>query len=223
MLRLRTLAILATLLPGALPVCAQDVVDQFLPEIDVFYRISPHFGTFLQVKETRENGEGVRLEIGPSVSWFFKPWPRTSPAILQKDVVFSIGYRYLPAPDTPPINRLEPVLLFHFPLWRRIVLNDRNRADLDWQSDSFHWQYRNLIGLERPLDIRNYHPVPIVSAEFFYSNKYNKWSDTALYAGCQFPIHKRATLVPYYEHQNFTGKSPNQQFNQFGLVFNLLY
>jgi len=36
-----------------------------------------------------------------------------------------------------------------------------------------------------------------------------------------FPIGKHFELDPYYEHQNVTGKSPNQQFDQVGLVPNI--
>jgi len=30
-------------------------------------------------------------------------------------------------------------------------------------------------------------------------------------------------LNPYYEHQNNTGKKPNQQLNQFGLVLDIQF
>ena len=48
-------------------------------------------------------------------------------------------------------------------------------------------------------------------------------SDTALYAGCLFPIGKHVEFDPYYEHQNNTGKSPNQQLDQLGIILNLFF
>ena len=48
-------------------------------------------------------------------------------------------------------------------------------------------------------------------------------SDTAIYAGCLFPIGKHVEFNPYYEHQNNTGKSPNQQLDQLGLMLNLYF
>jgi hypothetical protein len=42
-------------------------------------------------------------------------------------------------------------------------------------------------------------------------------------AGCLFPIGKHVEFNPYYEHQNNTGKSPNQQLNQLGLMLSLYF
>jgi len=132
-------------------------------------------------------------------------------------LVLSLGYRYLPSPNSPPVNRVESVATFHFPLKARFLLSDRNRADLDWQSGKFNWRYRNLIQIERRLTIGPYHPAPYAAVEFFYQSQYRKWSDTVIYAGCMFPVGRRLEFDPYYEHQNNTGKSPNQQLNQLGL------
>jgi hypothetical protein len=38
-----------------------------------------------------------------------------------------------------------------------------------------------------------------------------------------FPIGKHLEFKPYYEHQNNTGKSPNRQLNQLGLILNLYF
>jgi hypothetical protein len=121
------------------------------------------------------------------------------------------------------VNRLEPVVTLHFPLVAQILLSDRNRADLDWSNGNFTWRYRNRVTFERRLDIQSYHPAPYVSAEFFYESQYSKWSTTALYAGCLFPIGRHVQLDPYYEHDNNTGKAPNQQINAFGLALNLQF
>ena len=76
---------------------------------------------------------------------------------------------------------------------------------------------------ERNAKIRSYHLQPYASAEFFYESQYSKWADTAIYLGCFFPIGKHVEISPYYEHQNQTGSSPNQQYNQFGLIVNLYF
>jgi hypothetical protein len=102
-----------------------------------------------------------------------------------------------------------------------ILLSSRNRADLDWSDGNFSWRYRNRLSLQRTVTIRSYHPIPFARAEFFYTSKYQKWSTTALYAGCSFPLGKHTQLEPYYEHQNNTGKRPNQHLNQFGLILSL--
>jgi hypothetical protein len=203
---------------------------QFLPEIDAYYKPASDVRLSFQAKETREGGSPTQAEIGPSVEFYLKPLLKLK-GITQFDLddskkrplVLAIGYRYLPSPNTPAENRLEPVATLHFPLKAKLLLTDRNRADLDWQSGKFTWRYRNRIQLERRLTIHSYRPAPYASVEFFYASQYSKWSTTAIYAGCLFPIGKRFEFDPYYAHQNNTGKSPNQQIEQLGLALRILF
>ena len=214
---------------GCLLASAQTV--QVLPEIDTYVKLSSDLRVSLQVKETREGGDPTQAEIGPSLDFYLPPLARLQDVTKfdlddskSRPLVFSIGYRYLPqANNAFVINRIEPVGTFHFPLKGKFLLTDANRADLDWQNGGFTWRYRNRFEIEKALTIRSYHPAPYVSAEFFYESQYGKWSDTAIYAGCLFPIGKHVQFNPYYEHQNNTGKSPNQQLNQLGLMLNLFF
>ena len=203
---------------------------QFLPEVDTYFKINSNVRLVFQAKETRESGDPTQAEIGPSIEFILKPLLRLKDVTAfdlddakSRTLQLAVGYRYVPSPDKPATQRLEPVLTFHFPLFAGILLSDRNRGDLDWSNNKFTWRYRNRVTLERRLKIHSYHPAPYLSAEFFYESKYNKWSTTALYVGCLFPLGKHAQLDPYYEHQNNTGKPPNQQLNQFGLVLNLYF
>ena len=109
--------------------------------------------------------------------------------------------RYLPSPNKPTVNRLEPVATFHFPLMARILFTDRNRADLDWTTGSFYWRYRNRLTAERRLTIHSYHPGPYASVEALYEGKYSKWASTRLYAGCLLPLSKHLEFNPYYEQR----------------------
>ena len=138
-------------------------------------------------------------------------------------LLFSVGYRYLPTPGEPPTNRFEPYVIVHLPAPGRILLSDRNRADLDWKSGNFSWHYRNRIDVERPWKIRSYHLSPYVAAEFWYTSQYSKWSTTSIFAGCLLPLGKHVGFNPYYEHENNTGQSPNQQLNQLGLILSLWF
>jgi hypothetical protein len=203
-------------------------VDRFEPEVDVHYKIAPALRLTFQAKQTREASDPTTAEIGPSIDFYMKPLLKlksitafdldeTKPRLL----LFSIGYRYLPTPGAPPKNRVEPVLTFHFPLQFGFLVTDRNRADLDWKSGNFSWRYRNRLEIEKRLALRSYHPALEAGVEPFYESQLGKWSDTAIYAGCIFPIGRQVTLNPYYEHQNNTGKLPNQSVNQFGLKLSL--
>jgi hypothetical protein len=104
-----------------------------------------------------------------------------------------------------------------------MLISDRNRADLDWSSGSFAWRYRNRVTLERRVTVRSYHPAPYASAEAFYENRFRKWSSTNLYVGCLLPVGRHIEFDPYYEHENNTGKRPNQQVNAAGLVLSLFF
>ncbi len=212
------------------PACAQSSVTEFFPEIDTYFKLNSNIRFVFQAKETREGGDPTQAEIGPSVEFYLKPLLRLKKVTVfdlddakSRPLVLAVGYRYVPSPGKPTVNRMEPVLTFHVPLVAQILLSDRNRADLDWSSGNFTWRYRNRLTLERRFTIHSYHPAPYASAEAFYESKYGKWSTTALYAGCLFPIGKHVELDPYYEHENNTGKSPNQVINAAGLVLNLTF
>ena len=214
---------------GCLFASAQTV--QTLPEIDTYVKLSSDLRVSFQVKETREGGDPTQAEIGPSLDFYLPPLVRLQDTTefdlddsKSRPLVVTVGYRYLPqANNAPAINRIEPVATFNFPLKGRFLLSNRNRADIDWQRGGFSWRYRNLFQIEKSLKIRSYHPAPYASVEFFYESQYGKWSDTAIYAGCLFPIGKHVEFNPYYEHQNNAGKNPNQQLNQLGLMLNLYF
>jgi Protein of unknown function (DUF2490) len=205
-------------------------VDQFLPEIDAYYKLTSDVRVSFQAKETREGSDPTQAEIGPSIEFYVKPLLRLKKITTfdlddskSRPLVLAIGYRYLPSPGSPAENRIERVATFNFPIKAGFLLSDRNRADLDWKSGEFSWRYRNRFQVERRFTIHSYHPAPYASVEFFYESQYSKWSDTALYAGCLLPIGKHVELNPYYEHQNNTGKSPNQQLNQLGAILSLFF
>jgi hypothetical protein len=204
--------------------------DELLPEVDTFYKLKSGSRIWFQAKETREGGEPTTAEIGPSMDFYLNPWIKLKDTTAfdlddakARPLLFSIGYRYLPYPDAPPKNRLEPFVTSRFPLKDGFLLTDKNRADCDWRSGSFTWEYRNRVEVERTLKIHSYHLSPFVSAEVFYQSQYKKWSDTAIYAGTLFPLGRRVEFNPYYEHQNNTGKKPNQQLNQLGLMLELYF
>ena len=210
--------------------CAQTSVTEFLPEIDAHFKVNSNVRLIFQAKDTREGGDPTQAEVGPSVEFYLKPLLKLKDVTLfdldeakSRPLVLAVGYRYVPSPGKPTVNRLEPVLTFHLPLPARILFSDRNRADLDWSAGSFTWRYRNRVTLERRFAIRSYHPSPYASAEVFYEQRYSKWSSTNLYAGCLLPLGKHLEFDPYYEHENNTGKHPNQQVNAAGLVLNLYF
>jgi len=203
---------------------------QVLPEVDVYYRLNSAAQIYFQAKGTREAGAPVTAEIGPSMEIYLK---KLSDLVhitkFDRDkskeqlLVFSFGYRYLPYPGAPPVNRLEPYAEINIPTRGALFISDRNRFDLDWYKGNFSWEYRNRPTIEWPRRIRRYHFSPYVSAEFWHTSQYSKWSTTSLFAGSIFPFGKHVDFNPYYEHENNTGGTPNQQLNQLGLMLNLWF
>jgi len=228
-LKLKTCLAMAFLFSSTgIPLHAQSV--QFLPETDVNLNLNNYLRTYLQAKDDRDEGASDQFSIGPSLQLYVKPL-LTLKKITTFDLddskprplVFEIGYRSVTSPSALPINRMEPILTFHFPLKAGFLISDRNRADLDWTSETFTWRYRNKLTIERTVAVYSYHFIPYVAAESYYVDKYHKWSTTDLYAGGLFPVGKHVQFNVYYEHENNTGKKPNQQDNDIGLALYLFF
>jgi Protein of unknown function (DUF2490) len=200
---------------------------QFLPEVDAYLKLNPDIRVSFQAKDTREGGDPTQAEIGPSMEFYLKPLVRLKEITAfdlddakKRPVVLTAGYRYLSAPGKPGTNRIPIAVTSHLPLTAKLLLTDRNRADLDW-SNGFTWRYRNMLSLERTVAIRSYHFIPYASAEIYYESQYGKVSTTELYAGSHVPLGKHFQLTPYYEHQNNTGKHPNKQVHGVGLTLDI--
>ncbi len=211
-----------------MPALAQSV--QFLPETDVHLTLNSFMRTYLQAKDDRDEGASNQFTIGPSLQFYLKPLLKLKNITTfdlddskPRPLVIETGYRSVTAPNALPINRMETILTFNVPLKAGFLISDRNRADLDWTSESFTWRYRNKLTLERTIAISSYHLVPYLAAEPYYEEKYHKWSTTDLYAGCLFPVGRHVQFNMYYEHENNTGKRPNQQVNDIGVALYLFF
>jgi uncharacterized protein DUF2490 len=211
------------LLIVSLPARAQDV--QFIPEIDAHLKLNSNFRVYLEAKDDRDGGDSTQFAVGPSVQVYLKPLVRLKKVtVLDLDdsksraMVLEAGYRHITMPGAPSEERIVVAATSHFPIKAGLLITDRNRADLDWKNGVFNWRYRNKLTLERTFSIRSYHLIPYVAAEPFYESQYHKWSTTSFYAGCLFPVGKHVEFNSYYEHDNNTGKHPNQQVNSAGLA-----
>jgi hypothetical protein len=221
-----TMLLLTFFCTTAMAATSQEV--QFLPEVDVYLKLNPQIRASFQAKNTREGGDFTQAEIGPSMEFYLKPLVRLKEITAfdlddakQRPLVLTAGYRYLAAPSKPGTNRIPIAATSHFPIKAQLLLSDRNRMDLDWSNGEFTWRYRNMLTLERTLAIHSHHLIPYASAEIYYESEYEKVSTTELYAGTLFPIGKHFEFNAYYEHQNNTGKHPNQQLHGLGLTLDI--
>jgi hypothetical protein len=216
------------LLFACLPAHAQDA--QFLPEVDVHLKLNSMFRTYLEAKDDRDEGAPDQFAIGPSLQLYLKPLIKLKKVttfdlddVKSRFLVLETGYRYVIAPNAPVDNRMMTVATFNFPVSLGFRISDRNRADLDWKGGQFYWRYRNKLKVERTFSVYSYHLIPYIAAEPYYTSQYGKWSTTALFAGCLFPVGKHVEFNVYYEHENNTGKRPNQPVNEVGLALYLYF
>jgi hypothetical protein len=198
---------------------------QFLPEIDAYLKLHSNLRFAFQAKETREDGGPTQAEIGPSIEYYWRPLKNLRPNGVDESktrlILLSFGYRYVPSADAATTNRILFVATPRIPAKSKLVISDRNRVELNFSKGDLTWRYRNRLQLEREVTIRGYHPTPYANVEVYYDTKFQKWSSTAIDAGCQFPFRKHFQIDIYYEHQNNTGSAPNKQINAIGSILNL--
>jgi Protein of unknown function (DUF2490) len=211
-----------------LPASAQTF--QFLPEAGTYVKLGKNVRFVFQAKRTRENGSPIEAEFGPSIDVYWRPLKKlTEIATLELDdsksrmILLSAGYRYLRPRDAPPTNRVLLVATPRLPFKSGILISDRNRGELNFSNGDLTWRYRNRLMVERTFRKASYHPTPYAAVEVYYDSRFHKWSSTVVDIGCIFPIKKRAEIDAYYEHQNNTGRSSNQQINALGLILNLYF
>jgi hypothetical protein len=226
---MRLLGASALAMLSSVPASAQQDFE-FLPEVDAFYKLNPDVRLGFQAKQTREDSDLTQAEVGPSIDFFLKPLlslKRLASHDLDESrsraLALSFGYRYVRTPDKPAIDRVILEATSNLPLKGGVLISDRNRGELNFSSGDLTWRYRNKLTIQRTFAIHSYHPIPFASVEAYYDSKYKKWSSTDVYAGVRFPIGKHIQIDPYYEHENNTGKKPNQQVNALGLILNVYF
>ncbi len=224
-----------TILGGAFLVCltclpARALETEFLPEIDTHLKLNSMFRTYLEAKDDRDGGDPTQATIGPSLQLYLKPLIKLKKVTAfdlddakSRFLVVEAGYRYITAPGASSENRMVLATTSNFPLSAGFLISDRNRADLDWENGVFAWRYRNKLTAERTFALWSYHLIPFIAAEPFYESQYGKWSTMSLYAGCLFPVGKHVQFKTNYEHDNNTGKQPNQSVNSAGLAMYLYF
>lgn len=203
---------------------------QFWPEVDAHVGLAGGTRLWVQADRLREEGAPTQTEIGPSLELSVRPLLRLRKFVEQRPdlsqlraLTLTMGYRYLVSPGKAAENRFVFEASPRFPFSGKILLEDRNRSELRFIAGSFFWRYRNRVTLERPLSVHLYSFSPYVRSEGFYDSRYGKWSATTLSAGAIFPIKRRAEVEPYYQHQNQSGCTPNQQAETFGLKLSLYF
>jgi hypothetical protein len=202
----------------------------FDPELDGNLKVNQLIRLNFQARGERDAGDPLQASIGPGIQFYLKPLVRLKNVTAfdlddakSRFLVLEAGYRYVSSPNDPTINRMLVSATFTFPLPSGLVIQDRNRADLDWKTGNFYWRYRNRAMLQRTFSIHSFHLIPYAAVEPYFVEQYHKWSTTALYAGSLFPVGKHVQFDTYYENENNTGKAPNKPVRTFGLALRLYF
>jgi hypothetical protein len=210
--------------------CARAQAPQVLPEIDTYLSINPMIRAYFQAEGDRDGGVPIQSTLGPSLQLYLKPLLKLKKVTAfdlddakKRPLVVEAGYRVITAPNEPIENRFMPMATFALPTKGLLLITDRNRADLDWKGGVFSWRYRNKLAVQRTFSIRSFHMSPYLSAEAYYTSQYSKWSTTDLEAGSLFPVGKHVQFDAYFEHENNTGKKPNEQVNDIGLAAHIFF
>jgi hypothetical protein len=203
---------------------------QLLPEIDTYLKVNPELRAYFQAEGDRDEGVPLQATLGPSLQFYLKPLLGLKKVTAfdlddakRRPLVVEAGYRVITTPNEPIENRFMPIATVALPTKGSLLATDRNRADLDWKAGVFSWRYRNQLAVQRTFAIHSYHVTPYLNAEVYYTSQYSKWSTTQLEAGGIFPIGSHVQIDTYYEHQNNTGKKPNEQVNDIGLAAHVFF
>src|SRR5713226_9602533 len=103
--RSRWLMAALLLLLFGVPACAQTSTKEFLPEIDAYLPLNSNVRCAFQAKETIAAGDLTRSDVGASIEAYLMPLEALRRVTVfdldetkRMPVLFSVGYRYLPAP-----------------------------------------------------------------------------------------------------------------------------
>ena len=123
----------------ALPLPASAQILEFLPEVDVYTKLTPATRFWFQAKQTREDGAPTQAEIGPSFDFYVKHLDKLKLLTVfdlddskQQLLVLSVGYRYLPSPGNPSENRILLMATPNLPLKGGVLVSDRNRLEINF-------------------------------------------------------------------------------------------
>jgi hypothetical protein len=209
---------------------AQDTSNEFWPQLNGSWRLSPAFQIVAGVAEhVATNPKDDDFRIGASLFYhlplkFTGPLARHHP---EESRYLSVngGYLYIPpAPDgTAAVeNRGIFQLVARVPLPKSLLITDRSESDLRWLSGSFYYRYRNRLTLQRTFNIHSHEITPLVFGELQYYTKYNSWYRNDYGAGVRFTVSKLAEILPYYEREN-TGYGKPAHVNAVGVAVTFFF
>ena len=181
---------------------------------------------FATGREKTEELSSARWKISGGASFRLKPFRKTLLDLIDtdKDHQFVLGviYEFSRTSDAGTTYREQRVMLdgtFRYTLPAKVLLTDRNRIELRWLQNDYHWRYRNRLLFERPMKIKKVKFTPFAGAEAVWDRRHTSWNLFKFTGGVNFPLIRRSTLDVLYERQHCV-TCTDQNTNIVGVTLN---
>jgi hypothetical protein len=217
---------------------AQDIRDEFWPELNLYLKLNEKSRLFFLYSATKLDNRQTHSEgsFGAYFDFYAVPLfrPRLRAAHMDparsKSLLVRVGYlgSRTPSSDSSDASvEQTPTVEGHgrAPLPWGLLLTDRNRWDFRFVDGDFQPRYRNRLKLERTFEVRC--PgitgiTPYGHGEAFYDWRFHKFHRFRYAAGLELSLGRHVTLESYYLRQHDTVSAP-QHVNAVGFALQLYF
>lgn len=220
---LLTLAVFAALFE---PARAEDHQDEFVPELNVFIKLSQQIRLFLLGDVTQGLSPSFTDgELGAHLDFTLKPilrrelrhgdWERSRYLWVRAGYVVSGDLDDRDDGSTTHMILLETTTRLELP--GQFWLVNRARVDFRDTDGESSQRYRLRLGVEREFTVCGVVMVPYAQAEIFHDTRFDSWNRQLYQAGVEIELTKHWRIEPYIARQN-DSRSASGNANRIGLV-----
>lgn len=220
---LLTLAVFAALFE---PARAEDHQDEFVPELNVFIKLSQQIRLFLLGDVTQGLSPSFTDgELGAHLDFTLKPilrrelrhgdWERSRYLWVRAGYVVSSDLDDRDDGATTHMILLETTTRLELP--GQFWLVNRARVDFRDTDGESSQRYRLRLGVEREFTVCGVVMVPYAQAEIFHDTRFDSWNRQLYQAGVEIELTKHWRIEPYIARQN-DSRSASGNANRIGLV-----
>lgn len=218
-----TLVVFAALLE---PARAEDHQDEFVPELNVFIKLSNQIRLFLLGDISQGFSPNYTDgEVGAHLDFTLKPilrrelrhgnWERDRYLWVRAGYVVSGDLNDWDGGSITQTILIETTARLELP--GQFWLVNRARVDFRDTDGESSQRYRLRLGIEREFTVCGVVMVPYAQAEIFYDTRYDVWNRQLYQAGVEIELTKHWRIEPYFARQN-DSRSASGNVNRVGLV-----
>ena len=208
---------------------AQDhrVARQFDPQITIDLDAGRFRYDIYVGREKSEELEAGDTIFGAGASFRVKPLFKTFIDNLDTDkqhvVVVRVGYEYRHAGESgltadTHTGMVDGTFRWGFP--KKILMSDRNRAEMRWVEGDPSFRYRNRLQFERPFTLFKRKISPYASGEAFWDSRFRSWNKFRYTGGVEFHTFWKSTLdLSYTRERCVTCADPHTDILGLNLKF----